>query len=222
MPRQDQEASQDRRAACCDPLPAPTPQTSRPRPPQRRLPRPIPLAVRHAATASLLALPLGLGTAHAAPAVQLGYGFDDTHHVQKVEMAMLWDSGFAWGNPQGWLIDLQWEVNVARWNSSSDNNPHDLWEFGASPVVRIGWWKHAWAPFLELSVGPRLLTGTRTSDDHVISTAFQFSEYAGLGVAFGSDRRFTAGYRFQHLSNSGIKEPNPGTSFHVIYLRYRF
>ena len=96
----------------------------------------MPLVVRHAA-ASLLALPLCLGISHAAPAVQLGYGFDETHHVQKAEVAMLWDSGFAWGNPQGWLVDLQWEVNIARWNSSSDNNPHDLWEFGASPVVPV-------------------------------------------------------------------------------------
>ncbi|WP_454738177.1 acyloxyacyl hydrolase [Cupriavidus necator] len=160
--------------------------------------------------------------ARAAPAVQLNYGFDDTHHVQKAEVAMLWDSGWAWGNPQGWQVDLQWEVNVARWFSNSDHNPNDLWEFGASPVVRIAWWRHAWVPFLELSVGPRLLTGTRTSDDHVISTAFQFSEYAGIGVTFGKDRRFTTGYRFQHLSNGGIKEPNPGTTFHVFYLRYRF
>ncbi|MDQ0138630.1 acyloxyacyl hydrolase [Cupriavidus necator] len=173
--------------------------------------------------AALLALTGCLGTAAlAAPAVQLGYGFDDRHHLQKAEIAMLWDSGLAWGNPQGWQVDLQWEVNVARWFSDSNNNPNDLWEFGASPVVRLGWWRHTWVPFLELSVGPRLLSGTRTSDDHVISTAFQFSEYAGLGVMVGKDRNFTAGYRIQHLSNAGIKEPNPGTTFHVIYLRYRF
>ncbi|AQV97659.1 acyloxyacyl hydrolase [Cupriavidus necator] len=154
--------------------------------------------------------------------MQLGYGFDDSHHVQKAEVAMLWDSGFAWGNPQGWQVDLQWEVNVAHWRSTSDNNPNNLWEFGASPVVRVAWWRHTWVPFVELSVGPRLLTGTRTSDDHVISSAFQFSEYAGIGLTVGKNRNFTAGYRFQHLSNAGIKEPNPGTTFHVIYLRYHF
>ncbi|WP_244222606.1 acyloxyacyl hydrolase [Cupriavidus lacunae] len=154
--------------------------------------------------------------------MQLGYGFDDSHHVQKAEIAMLWDSGFAWGNPQGWQVDLQWEVNVAHWRSTSDNNPNNLWEFGASPVVRVAWWRHTWVPFVELSVGPRLLTSTHTSDDHVISTAFQFSEYAGFGMTVGKNRNFTAGYRYQHLSNAGIKEPNPGTTFHVIYLRYHF
>lgn len=215
MRRQDQEARQDHHASCSSFDP-----TASVRAHRRWLRR---RQARHAALAALVALPLCLGSAaRAAPAVQLNYGFDDGHHVQKAEVAMLWDSGWAWGNPQGWQVDLQWEVNVARWFSNSDNNPNDLWEFGASPVVRIAWWRHNWVPFLELSVGPRLLTGTRTSDDHVISTAFQFSEYAGIGVTVGKDRRFTAGYRYQHLSNAGIKEPNPGTTFHVIYLRYRF
>ncbi len=215
MLRQDQEARPDRHASCSSYDPTPSPRAHPGWLPRRR--------ARHAALAALVALPLCLGTAaRAAPAVQLNYGFDNDHDVQKAEVALLWDSGWAWGNPQGWQVDLQWEVNVARWFSNSDHNPHDLWEFGASPVVRIAWWRHDWVPFLELSVGPRLLTGTRTSDDHVISTAFQFSEYAGVGVTVGKDRRFTAGYRYQHLSNAGIKEPNPGTTFHVIYLRYRF
>ncbi|CAG2134913.1 Lipid A deacylase PagL [Cupriavidus yeoncheonensis] len=168
---------------------------------------------------------LGSNPAQAAPpipAVQLGYGFDPNHDVQKIEAAFLWDSGFAWGNPQGLLVDLLWEVNVARWHSTSSNNPRNPWEFGFSPVARVAWKRYSWVPFLELSLGVRLLTETRTSDDHVYSTAFQFSEYAGVGVAFGKAQQFAVGYRYQHISNAGIKEPNPGTGFSTVYLRYRF
>ena len=33
---------------------------------------------------------------------------------------------------------------------------------------------------------------------------------------------YQAGYRFQHLSNGGIKEPNPGINFSQLYLQYNF
>ena len=175
--------------------------------------------------AALSGVTLGSGVAQAAPpipAVQLGYGIDPNHDIQKIEAAFLWDSGFAWGNPQGLLVDLLWEVNVARWHSTSSNNPRNPWEFGFSPVARLQWKRYSWVPFLELSLGVRLITDTRTSDDHVYSTAFQFSEYAGVGVAFGKAQQFAVGYRYQHISNAGIKEPNPGTGFSTVYLRYRF
>lgn len=182
--------------------------------------------IRQAALAAVLSgAALGASVAQAAPpipAVQIGYGIDTSHDVQKVEAAFLWDSGFAWGNPQGWLIDLQWEVNVARWHSTSSNNPRNPWELGFSPVARLAWKRYSWVPFLELSVGVRLMSETRSSDDHVYATAFQFSEYAGLGVAFGKEQQLAVGYRYQHISNAGIKEPNPGTGFSTVYVRYRF
>lgn len=168
---------------------------------------------------------LGCSLAQAAPpipAVQLGYGIDGKHNVEKIEAAFQWDSGFAWGNPQGLLLDVLWEVNIARWHSTSNSNPRNPWEFGFSPVARLAWKRYSWVPFMELSLGVRLLTETRSSDDHVYATAFQFSEYAGVGVAFGKEQQFAVGYRFQHISNAGIKEPNPGTGFSTVYLRYRF
>jgi hypothetical protein len=190
------------------------------------LPSHPPLTTRFRTTLALgAALLAACSLAHAAdyvPSVQLGYGWDDSNHVQKVEVAFQWNSGYAWGNPEGWLVGLAWEVNVARWHSTSHENPRNPWEFGVSPVVTLAWRRHTWVPFMEISVGPRLLTETRTSDDHVISTAFQFGEYVGAGLSFGKTQQFTAGYRFQHVSNGGIKEPNPGTTFHSFYVRYKF
>jgi hypothetical protein len=51
-------------------------------------------------------------------------------------------------------------------------------------------------------------------------TAFQFANMAGVGVQFGGRQQYQAGYRFQHVSNGGIKEPNPGINFHQLYLQY--
>lgn len=202
--------------ACPPRLPAPffrLPATASLRHPSRR---------RLACRAGLAAALLTAAAAHADPSVQLGYAVDSKHDIEKVELALAWDSGFGWGNPDGFRLGLNWEANVARWRSTSDNNPRNPWEFGLSPIFRLAWQRHNWVPFLELSIGVRLLTDTRTSDDHTYSTAFQFSDMAGIGVAYGRDQRFAAGYRYQHISNAGIKTPNPGTDFHTVYLRYRF
>lgn len=44
----------------------------------------------------------------------------------------------------------------------------------------------------------------------------------GFGVSFGPKLNAEAGFRSQHISNAGIKTPNPGSNFYTGYLRYRF
>lgn len=181
-----------------------------------RLPRPRFFA------AAVLAAGLA-GTAHADPTVQAAFGRDPSHGINKYEVALNWDSGFNWGNPDSWLLRLQWEVELAEWFPQSGTNRHNVTEFGFTPLLRLE--KHGFAgfvPFLEVGAGARLLSSTYTSDEHRSGSAFQFGDIFGLGAMFGSRNQFEAGFRFQHVSNAGIKEPNPGTNFYTGYVRYRF
>jgi lipid A 3-O-deacylase len=77
-------------------------------------------------------------------------------------------------------------------------------------------------PYIEVDAGIRLLSSTRISSDFSVGTAFQFADMAGVGLQFGSHQQYLAGYRFQHISNGGIKEPNPGINFSQLYLQYNF
>ena len=52
-----------------------------------------------------------------------------------------------------------------------------------------------------------------------LSTAWQFGSHIGAGVTCG---QFEIGYRFQHLSNASIKEPNDGIDFHILSASLRF
>nr|WP_308645911.1 acyloxyacyl hydrolase [Ottowia beijingensis] len=45
---------------------------------------------------------------------------------------------------------------------------------------------------------------------------------AGAGRAVGRDARSTLGVRYQHISNAGIKKPNPGMDFVLLYYTHRF
>lgn len=49
---------------------------------------------------------------------------------------------------------------------------------------------------------------------------FAFTSYAGLHLRIGA--RIEAGYRYEHLSNAGIGERNPGRNFHMLSLLWRF
>jgi hypothetical protein len=49
-------------------------------------------------------------------------------------------------------------------------------------------------------------------------TRFNFVDTAGVGRSFGAQRKHELGLRLVHMSNAGIKEPNPGENF--LQLRY--
>lgn len=43
-----------------------------------------------------------------------------------------------------------------------------------------------------------------------------------VGAQFGNRQQYQAGLRFQHVSNAGIKDPNPGINFSQLYVQYNF
>jgi lipid A 3-O-deacylase len=73
-----------------------------------------------------------------------------------------------------------------------------------------------------VGAGIRLLSSPRIASDFTLGTAFQFADMAGVRAHFGHCRQYLAGYRFQHISNGGINEPNPGINFSQLYLQYNF
>ncbi len=160
--------------------------------------------------------------AHADPGVHVAFGRDPGHNIDKYELGINWDSGFAWGNPQGWQVKLQWEAELAEWNARSGTNAQNVTEFGFSPIFRLEKRGGALVPFLEASVGVRMMSHKATSDEHRSGSLFQFSDMIGVGMAFGPKTAYEAGFRYQHVSNAGIKQPNPGSGFYTGYMRYRF
>ena len=50
------------------------------------------------------------------------------------------------------------------------------------------------------------------------STRWNFYDTIGVGHSFGAQHQHELGIRWVHVSNAGIKEPNPGQDF--LQLRY--
>ena len=142
--------------------------------------------------------------------------------VSKAGIVLGWDHP---GEPlwQGkkWHLGLRHEASVSQWLVKQHK---DVVEVGYSPVLRL----YRNAPpeqgrfFAEASIGLRLLSRTQVTADKNVSSAFQFSDMLGMGYQWGRDAQHTVGLRYQHISNAGIKKPNPGMDFGVLYYQHRF
>mgnify|MGYP001550240072 CR=1 FL=1 len=144
------------------------------------------------------------------------------HKVKKVDLGFVWDPGLNFWHIGGWHFSLLGEAHLGYWHTDEGTFHNDVYEVGLTPMVRFikdsGWIR----PYLEAGAGVRVLSHPTITDSYTLSTAFQFSETAGVGAQFGSRQQYAAGVRFQHVSNGGIKEPNPGINFTQLYLQYNF
>lgn len=161
--------------------------------------------------------------AQAAPA-----GFDlsllaaraTTDDVSKAGLVAGWTHPDPLWQGSRWQLALRHEVELSFWHVP---RARDLIEFGYSPVLRLERPAAGGALFfLEASIGVRALSHTRVSDRRDLSSSFQFADILGAGWQWGPHGRSTLGVRIQHISNAGLKKPNPGINFGQVYYRYRF
>jgi len=182
---------------------------------------------------ALLAGPFSLVLAFAAPSARAGDGLsismgpDGSSNGTRVELYRAgaqssWNK--RWLDLGGWHVGGYWEFEVGYWNNSShDRTNSGLGELAFTPVFRLQQDQaSALSPYVEIGVGAHLLSETSVSTKRDLSTAFQFGSHAGVGARFGPKNAFDIGYRYQHLSNAGIKDPNDGIDFHILRLGYWF
>jgi hypothetical protein len=145
-----------------------------------------------------------------------GWGNDDTQIV-RLGLARDWQQ--AWFTDGDWQLGGYWLAEIGYWNSDEDNRHNDnLWEVGLTPVFRLAPKAGDVRPYVEAGIGGHVLSDTRIGRRE-FSTAWQFGSHVGAGVTCG---QFELGYRYQHLSNSSIKEPNDGINFHILSAGLRF
>ena len=161
-----------------------------------------------AATAfSLLALLLPGASAHALDSLSLEFG-RGTHDVED------WRIGAQWRQKPKWLEDtlmrLYWDASVATWQSTTGA----LTDVGLTPTFRYG---HEQGGYFDVGIGVHLLSETQISESIEFSTKFQFGDHLGIGYRHD---RYDFSFRLQHLSNAGIKNPNPGINFFQLRFQY--
>ena len=150
-------------------------------------------------------------------------GFSD-EDAERYGGALRWNVGGNWWRTGDWSIASYLELAVAYWDGKpGTTGEEDLFDFGLTPVLR---WQRdpgqaGIAPFVEFGVGVHGHTEDGIGDDD-FDLPFAFGTHVGGGARFGQHGRYELVYRYQHLSNAGLGDENPGINFHVFQFGYHF
>ena len=121
----------------------------------------------------------------------------------------MWRAGVQWDQRVQKLEETSWHIHwdfaLGQWKSDT-GTMHDL---SVTPVLR-------WAPgdrgwYAEGAIGLHLLSDSHISSDVDFSTRFQFGDHLGAGYRW--DNGYDLSLRVQHISNGGMRNPNPGINF---------
>lgn len=145
--------------------------------------------------------------------------------AQALTLGVVWD--WDWHQSLGdGLLTGYWETSIGRWhgNGNGSDSSGAAWvtQVGLTPVLRWhpGSWGDGW--LLEGGVGVNSLVPIYRSGDKRFSTTLNFSEHIALVRQFGAAHRHEAALRFQHYSNGGLRQPNPGENFVQLRYTWRF
>ena len=86
------------------------------------------------------------------------------------------------------------------------------------PILRVRFdgGRSAW--FADAGIGVSVTDQLFVTQTKQFTTAFNFVDVVGVGRSFGAGRAQDLSVRVQHVSNGGIRRPNPGQNF--LQLRY--
>ena len=114
---------------------------------------------------------------------------------------------WAWSTWGETTTSLRLSFEAGRFLRESENR----YFASLGPSVRIASdrWK---APlFLDLGLSPTVIGGSNYGDED-LGTTLNFTSYIGIGMKFGRTKRHEVRLRYQHISNGGLDEVNPGVN----------
>lgn len=174
-------------------------------------------------TPVLLILHTMADPAWAIDGISIGRGINDNTRIDITRLSIAWDPHLQWSSEGDWCVVRYWQLDLGYWESSPDlRNSGSLVEFAITPVFRfINKAQAGLQPWLEGAIGAHLISETMIADRDLSST-FQFGSHIGAGIRFGDNKQYELGYRFQHLSNAGIKGKNDGVNMYLVRVGYHF
>lgn len=148
-----------------------------------------------------------------------GYGYETT--MWRVGTQHDWRKRRFAGGP--WVGGVFVEATAGVWLAQSRfGGNRNIIDIGVTPVWQLLYERGgAFLPYVEAGVGFHHISETRLNNRVGLGTAFQFGDHAGIGVVVGRERRFDVTFRFQHLSNGGVRAPNHGVNFSSLRLALR-
>ena len=111
-----------------------------------------------------------------------------------------------------------WDLYLSQLSADGPAGPFRTHLVGATPSFRLvpDGGRARW--FFDAGIGATVANRRYVTLDKEFSTRFNFASHIGIGMLLGAQHQHELQLRLQHVSNAGIKEPNPGENF--LQLRY--
>lgn len=118
-------------------------------------------------------------------------------------------------------VSLRWDAYLSEWRTdAAPGGRQHFTQAGLVPMFRYRFDRGASPWFVEGGVGLSYLSASYSNRVKEFSTQWNFSDHLGVGRNFGKDRQHELGLYVKHVSNAGIKSPNPGETF--VQMRYGY
>lgn len=109
-------------------------------------------------------------------------------------------------------------VNHWRGNAATGGGKDGLTQLVVLPSLRMRLARGASPWFIELGIGASWMDERFETPRKRFSSRWNFYDMMGIGHSFGAEHEHELSLRWIHVSNAGLKEPNPGQDF--LQLRY--
>jgi hypothetical protein len=168
---------------------------------------------------------IGLLLAMAADARAGDFGFESagarfgvgtgssTRDFHQAEAFVDWNLPWHWDLGKKW--DLQSRLDFSAGWLGNDHRDAAVGTLG--PLLAVGCERFPIS--VEGGSGPTLISRNEF-ETRDFGDAVQFTSH--IGLYWDIAKHWRLGYRFQHMSNAGISQNNPGLNLHVLALSYRF
>lgn len=134
-----------------------------------------------------------------------------TNEINMARLGLQWHGRDKWFEHSSWHVARYLELAFGGWNGEQGT----VYDLSVTPVFRLE--RPSGAPYLEAAIGFHALSDLDFGRGRETSTRFQFGDHIGVGIVRG---RYDFAVRLQHLSNGGIRNPNPGINFLQVRLQY--
>jgi lipid A 3-O-deacylase len=117
------------------------------------------------------------------------------------------------------LLTGQTELIASYWHAQAvGGGDQGLWQLALVPMLRLELDRGRSPWVLELGVGISWFSRQYTTPHKSFSSTWNFYDVLGAGYRFGASAEHEIGLRLMHVSDAGLKLPNPGEEF--VLLRY--
>jgi opacity protein-like surface antigen len=185
-----------------------------------------------AATAAGAVLAVSLATA-ATPAravdgitIEASRSISIYTDIPVARVGLRWDWAARPFSAGGWYLGGYLDLAAGYWRNESDariRTSNDLVEASLTPTLR---WQPegnpGFHPFIDAGVGLHALSGDSITTLRDLSGHLLFGSVLGVGLRLGAKGEYEIGYRVQHLSNGGLRQPNSGINLQSLRLHYHF